>query len=224
MQFAKTIKFGADGRGTARIGSLLAIGALLFAASTSNGYAQEIDSATKAHAQRLAIGVCGSCHGSEGRSQIPKYPRLAGQNAKYLAAQLRAFKGQTRGDPDAVGYMWGMAGNLDEPVIDALGEYYAAQRPAPGIPGNPTLVAQGQQIYQSGVPDKGVPACASCHGPDAHGTAEFPRLAGQHSQYLIKQLSSFSNNMRNQPVMHVVAQDLSQAQLKAVAEFLQAQP
>src|SRR4249919_2938873 len=92
--------------------------ALTLLAASAVSVAADLDAAT-AQAQRLAVGVCGTCHGPRGNSEQPKFPRLAGQNPDYLAAQLRAFKAQTRGDPDAIGYMWGMAGNLDEAVINA---------------------------------------------------------------------------------------------------------
>ena len=170
------------------------------------------------------MGVCGTCHGTHGVSELPKYPRLAAQNANYLAAQLKAFRGQTRGDPDAIGYMWGMAGALDDETIAALAEYYAGQKMSAGDKGDPAVIARGREIYDKGVEAVGVPACAACHGPDARGMGEYPRLAGQHEQYVLKQLGSFQNNMRNVAVMHGVAQGLKEREMEAVAAFLQAQP
>lgn len=185
--------------------------------------ADDIDPATHQHAVRIAIGTCGTCHGATGVSEQPKYPRLAGQNANYLVAQLKAFRGQTRGDADAIGYMWGMSAQLEDDTIDALAQYYAAQRPGGGRAGDPALVAKGRQIYEKGVESVGVPACAACHGPDAHGMGDFPRLAGQHSQYVLKQLSSFQSNMRKVAVMHGVAQGLKLDEMSAVAAYLEAQ-
>jgi cytochrome c553 len=186
--------------------------------------AEEIDSATMAYAQHLAIGVCGTCHGARGNSEQPKFPRLAGQNANYLATQLKNFRGQTRGDPDAIGYMWGMAGELTDETIDALAKYYSVQSArSPGARQSPEI-SRGQEIYQHGVESEGVPACATCHGPDAHGLGDFPRLAGQHAQYLLKQLASFQSNMRNVAVMHGVAQNLRVTEMSAVAAYLEAQP
>jgi cytochrome c553 len=184
-----------------------------------------LDPFAVAHAERLAIGTCGSCHGTHGISQQPKYPRLAGQNAGYLAAQLRAFRSQQRGDPDAIGYMWGMSANLEDTTIDALAAYYGAQ--AAGAPlktGSEALVTRGRDIYEHGVESAGVPACSACHGPDAHGIADFPRLAGQHAQYVLKQLASFQNNMRNVAVMHGVASGLKLDEMNAVAAFLETLP
>jgi cytochrome c553 len=183
------------------------------------------DPVVTAHAERLAIGTCGTCHGTKGISQQPKYPRLAGQNPTYLAAQLKAFRGQQRGDPDAIGYMWGMSASLEDSTIDALAAYYAAQPASPGSTAHDAaMVARGREIYEKGVEAAGVPACSACHGPDAHGIADFPRLAGQHAQYVMKQLASFQNNMRNVAVMHGVAQALKVDEMRSVAAFLETLP
>jgi cytochrome c553 len=182
------------------------------------------DAFAQAHARKIATTVCGTCHGRDGNNMNPKYPRLAGQNANYLAAQLKAFRAQTRGDPDAIGYMWGMASQLDDATIDALAAYYAAQKAEPGARGDSGEANRGKEIYERGVAAQGVPACSSCHGPDAHGLQDFPRLAGQHGQYVLKQLGSFQSNMRNVAIMHGVAQNLNLTDMDAVAAFLEAQP
>ncbi|HUO79607.1 MAG TPA: c-type cytochrome [Steroidobacteraceae bacterium] len=196
---------------------------LLCALGLGAARADTIDAATHEHAVRIAVGTCGSCHGATGVSQQPKYPRLAGQNANYLAAQLKAFRSQTRGDADAIGYMWGMSAALEDDTIEALAQYYAAQKPGAGHAGEASLVDRGRQIYEKGVEAVGVPACAACHGPDARGMGDFPRLAGQHAQYVLKQLGSFQSNMRNVAVMHGVAQGLKLEEMRAVAAYLEAQ-
>ena len=182
---------------------------------------EDLDANARAHATRLAIGVCGSCHGPQGNSTLPKFPRLAAQNEHYLAAQLRAFRAQSRGDPDAIGYMWGMANNLDDASIDALAAYYAKQSAGGGRGGDSSLIARGREIYANGVAASGVPACATCHGAAGQGMGEFPRLAGQHAQYVLKQLASFQSNLRNVAVMHGVAASLQTPQMEAVAAYLQ---
>ena len=203
--------------------AIVTILAFLCACGMGAARADTVDTATHEHAVRVAVGTCGTCHGATGVSQQPKYPRLAGQNANYLVAQLKAFRGQTRGDADAIGYMWGMSAALEDDTIDALAQYYASQQAGRGHAGEPALVAKGRQIYEKGVESVGVPACAACHGPDAHGIGDFPRLAGQHAQYVLKQLASFQNNMRNVAVMHGVAQGLKVDEMRAVAAYLEAQ-
>ena len=156
-----------------------------------------------------------------GRSYSPKFPVLAGQRANYLAAQLRAFKTQSRGDPDALGYMWGMASPLDDGLMTGLANYYSRQVPQAGPRGDPNLISRGKAIYEMGDGPQGVPPCIACHGPGAVGTDSYPRLAGQHVQYLMKQLGSFQNNMRDVAVMHGVARGLQAGDVEAVATYLQ---
>ncbi|MFM2288562.1 MAG: hypothetical protein RL684_1705 [Pseudomonadota bacterium] len=172
-------------------------------------------------ARHVAVTTCASCHGPQGRSDNPKFPRLAGQHAGYLAAQLHNFKSQGRGDPDAIAYMWGMSAPLSDELIDGLAAYYGTQAPGRGTRSNSADVANGRSIYEQGVASEGIPACASCHGSDAQGTDDFPRLAGQSSQYLLKQLRSFQSNMRNVAVMHGVASGLKAQEMNAVAAYLQ---
>jgi cytochrome c553 len=203
---------------------LLLTGAVVLASAGSGVRADEIDAADRARAETIAVTVCGTCHGTEGNSIQPKFPRLAGQNANYLATQLKAFRAQTRGDPDAIAYMWGMASQLDDTTINALAAYYAEQKPAAGPRADQAAITRGREIYDHGISAEGVPACSSCHGTDAHGTQDFPRLAGQHEQYVLKQLASFQSNMRKVAIMHGVAQNLRLPEMESVAAFLQAQP
>ena len=183
--------------------------------------ADEPDPATQAYAHRLAVGVCGTCHGPRGNSVQPKFPRLAGQNPNYLAAQLKNFRSQTRGDPDAISYMWGMASPLSDDSITALAQYYSSQKADATRRSDSEEISRGRAIYEQGIQSEGVPACAACHGPDAHGVGDFPRLAGQHAQYVLKQLSSFQSNMRNVAVMHGVAQSLRLTEMRAVAAYVE---
>jgi cytochrome c553 len=203
---------------------LVLIGAAAMVGAGSAARAAEPDALSQIHAQRIAVTVCGTCHGPQGNSTQPKFPRLAGQNANYLATQLKAFRSQSRGDPDAIGYMWGMAAELDDDTIAALAAYYAAQKPASGPRADQAAITRGREIYEKGVTAEGVPACSSCHGPDAHGTQDYPRLAGQHEQYVLKQLGSFQSNMRNVAIMHGVALNLRSPEMQSVAAYLQSQP
>jgi len=194
------------------------------AALASPGHADEPDAAALAHARYVAASTCGTCHGVDGNSAQPKFPRLAGQHADYLITQLKAFRSRTRGDPDAISYMWGMASELDDPTIAAVAAYYAAQQAQPSAIGSSPSIARGREIYEHGIASEGVPACGTCHGPDAHGQQGYPRLAGQHAQYILKQLASFQSSMRDVASMHGVAQNLRLPEMQSVAAYLQAQP
>jgi cytochrome c553 len=186
--------------------------------------ADEPDASARVHAERSAVTVCATCHGTRGNSTQPKFPRLAGQNPHYLAAQLKGFRSQTRGDPDAVSYMWGMTREFDDAMIEALARYYSEQQPEPAAARTSAQLEHGREIYEHGVASQGVPACSSCHGADAHGTQDFPRLAGQHAQYILKQLASFQSSMRNVAIMRGVVQNLRPAEMESVAAYLEAQP
>lgn len=172
-------------------------------------------------ARKVAVGACATCHGDRGNSDAPKFPRLAGQRENYLVAQLKAFRDQSRGDADAIAYMWGMAAPLSDEMIAALARYYASQPPARGRASDAALTAKGREIYAKGIPSENIPACVTCHGARAEGTADFPRLAGQHAEYLIKQLYSFRNESRNVAVMHGVAKEMRLPEMQAVAAYLQ---
>src|SRR6202051_2879433 len=176
--------------------------------------------AQKAALQKT-IETCGTCHGVHGRSVSPTFPNLAAQQAPYIELQLKAFKDQSRADPDAQAYMWGMASQLSDATISALAGYFAAQPAAPGRPGNSVLIAQGKHIFEEGVPARQIPPCASCHGAHAEGNAVFPRLAGQHAPYLLKQLLVIQSVLRTAPVMHGVIKDLTKDQMQAVVAYLE---
>lgn len=170
--------------------------------------------------QRMATQVCATCHGPNGDSISPAFPRLAGQQAPYIEAQLTGFRDRTRADPGAMAYMWGMASQLDDKTIKGLAAYYAAQRPVHGAPGAKALMAQGKAIYEQGLPDAGVPACTACHGAAAEGKENVPRLAGQHPAYLVKQLAYFQSLLRgNAPIMHAVTDKMTFDQMEAVVAY-----
>src|SRR6202047_1701918 len=147
-------------------------------------------------AHQLAERTCANCHGVSGRSISPTFPNLAAQTAPYLQAQLHAFRDQTRADPDALSYMWGMAAQLSDATIEALSTYYAAQAPSRAKTGDERRMARGKQIFEEGVTAQDVPACATCHGPQARGNNIFPRLAGQHGAYLVRQALAIQSDLR----------------------------
>jgi cytochrome c553 len=172
-------------------------------------------------AQKVAASICSSCHGPTGLSTSPLFPRLAGQQELYLVAQLKAFKAKTRGEQDAHDYMWGMATLLEDPVLEGMARYYAAQKPGPGISGNAQLVARGKILFEKGDPARSIVACSTCHGDAAQGNSIFPRLAGQHAAYVARQLEVIQKRFRASPVMHGVIKDLGPQDMKAVAEYVQ---
>ncbi|HEY0746996.1 MAG TPA: c-type cytochrome [Steroidobacteraceae bacterium] len=167
------------------------------------------------------VQTCATCHGVNGRSVSPTFPNLAAQTAPYIEAQLKAFKDESRADPDAQAYMWGMAAQLSDAMISELGAHFAKQTAAPGKPGDSALIKRGKLVFEEGVPARQIPPCASCHGAHGEGLATFPRLAGQHAPYLLKQLLVIQNALRSAPVMHGVVKDLNKEQMLAVVAYLE---
>jgi cytochrome c553 len=171
--------------------------------------------------EEKAVNLCSTCHGPRGISTSPEFPILAAQRRGYLESQLEAFRAKTREEKIAHDFMWGIAGDLDDHMIDSISRYYAAQPPAPGKPGDPAMIAKGKQLYEQGVPDRSIPACASCHGADAAGIADFPRLAGQHAKYVVKQIEYIQSLVRKAPVMHGIVKGMTPAEMQAVAAYVQ---
>jgi cytochrome c553 len=193
---------------------------LVGVAHATDASADGMTDAQRATLQKT-IETCSACHGLHGRSVAPTFPNLAAQTAPYIELQLHAFKDQTRADPDAQAYMWGMASQLDDASISGLAAYFSKQAAAEGKSGNATLIAKGKQIFTEGVPARQIPACASCHGAQAQGNGPFPRLAGQHAPYLLKQLLVIQSVLRTAPVMHGVIKDLTRDQMQAVVAYLE---
>lgn len=177
-------------------------------------------------ATTIAQQVCVNCHGVHGVSVSPNFPNLAAQLPDYVAAQLKAFKGHGRLDPAGFEYMWGLSSRLDESQIAGLAEYYAKQIGAPARSYDPVLEKRGKLIFDSGVAATGVPACASCHGAKGEGMAAFPRLAGQHADYVVKQLKVFQRTDERPEgvIMKTVAHALTQDNIESVAAYVQAIP
>ncbi len=179
-----------------------------------------ISPALAATARTVAAQVCSSCHGGNGISVSPEFPILASQQRDYLAAQLRAFRARSRAEPDAHDYMWGMATMLDERLVEPLAAYYAGQPAAQGRPGDPALVARGDALFHNGLPERGVAACSGCHGADATGNTVFPRLAGQHAEYLTRQIVAIQGKLRDSPVMHGIVRELKPDEIQALTAWL----
>ena len=175
------------------------------------------------HVQKIADKLCSACHGQDGNSISSNYPKIAGQQAGYLEAQLLAFRDRTRSDKDAQDAMWGWTRSLTNQDIKELAAYYESQHPTAGEAKAEALMQKGAEIFQNGMVDKGIPACAACHGAEAAGSAAAPRLAGQHDRYLVRQLKVFRSMERSAAVaMHAIVTNLSDQDIGALAAYLQA--
>jgi len=199
----------------------VALAVMLFAGVVTSVGAQNSTPEIQKAAEEKAVNLCSTCHGPRGISTSAEFPILAAQRKGYLEAQIDAFRKKTRAEKDAHDFMWGIAGNLDEPIIGGIAAYYAAQPPAQGRSDDPVLVGKGKELFDKGLPDRGVPACMACHGADAAGSADFPRLAGQHAKYVVKQLNYIQSLVRAAPVMHGIVKDLTPNEIQAVAAYVQ---
>jgi len=163
--------------------------------------------------------VCQICHGLQGDSIIAIYPRLNGQTERYLTNQLTNFREQKRGDPEAMAIMWGMASQLDDSLIADIAKYYASQKPTEAQTGG-ALADYGKEIFMNGAPAQNIPPCMACHGEHGEGSAEVPRIAGQHGEYLREQLTAFRNRLRNNEVMHANTKEMTDDQIEAIVSYL----
>ncbi len=149
--------------------------------------------------------TCFVCHGEKGKSDDPQWPSLAGQQSIYIVNQLNAFKKGERVNP----VMQAQAGKLTAEDINNFGAYFAVQKPAKAG-SDKTLAKQGKAKAT---------ACLGCHGKVGEGNSEFPRLGGQHPDYLTEQLTRYKNGMRKNTAMQAIAGSLSDEEIKALAAF-----
>ncbi len=178
-----------------------------------------------AKAKQTAETVCAACHGPDGNSPTSAYPHIAGQGADYLYKQLADFKpsdGKPAARPNDI--MAGMASILSPEDMRAVAIYFSKQKIKPSAATDPKLVEVGKQLWRKGDFDRGIPACAGCHGPAGAGLpAQYPRLAGQHAEYTAQQLKNFRAEERsNDPerMMRTIADKMSDRQIKAVADYI----
>ena len=180
--------------------------------------AAELPKVDLARAAEISAGRCALCHGADGDSSSPLYPRLAGQHHQYIAKQLGDFQsGRRKSDT-----MNGMAQDLTPDEMLALGVYFEQKPTKPREARDAELAAVGRFIFHRGNEYSGVAACAGCHGDQGHGTDQLPRLAGQVPRYIEAQLKSFNSRARtnDNEIMHSVASKLSELEIKAVALYL----
>lgn len=175
-----------------------------------------------AKAQPIANQICAACHGADGNSPLPMNPSLAGQHPEYLFKQLNEFK--SGGRNNAV--MTGMVAGLSAGDMRNLAAYYAAQKPSESAARDKDLVTQGRKLFRGGNVATGVAACAGCHSPNGAGIpSQYPRLAGQHPEYVIAQLKAFRAGERandSSNIMRAVAAPLTDKEIAALAEYVSA--
>ena len=170
-------------------------------------------------AGKAKSAVCAGCHGADGNSMNPEWPKLAGQHQGYIAKQLRDYKSGKRKNPTMIG----MVAGLNDQDMQDLAAYFAGQT-AKGGEADPELVAMGEKIYRGGNLGTGLAACMGCHGPGGGGNpeAKFPSLAGQHAQYTATTLGEFKAEARaNDPnqMMRMVAGKMTKKEIEAVASY-----
>jgi len=178
-----------------------------------------------AKGQQIATQACAGCHNADGNSVVPTNPNLAGQHAEYITKQLENFKsedGKPAERPNPI--MGAMVAPLSAEDMKNLGTYYAQQTPKPGAAKDKSLAEQGEKIYRGGNLETSVPACAGCHSPNGIGIPpNYPRVAGQHSEYVLAQLRAFRTEERTRDpnnVMHMIASRMSEKEMRAVSEFI----
>lgn len=183
--------------------------------------AKAMPKADTARGSQVATQICAACHNPDGNSAASANPKLAGQHPEYLAKQLADLKAnKTR--KSAV--MMGFAGGLSDADMRNVAAYYAEQKQAQGAARNVAAAKLGEKIFRGGIPEKGVAACAGCHGPVGMGIpAQYPRLAGQWAEYTKLQLNNFRIGERsNDPagMMRGVAGKMSDKEIDAVADYV----
>jgi cytochrome c553 len=171
----------------------------------------------------IAQAVCAACHAADGNATGSAFPKLAGQHEAYLAKELHNFKAApgTTVPTRANVIMGGYAAALSDTDIRNIAAYYASQTYKPANAKSADTIQLGRKIWRAGIIEKGVPACASCHGPTGAGIpVQYPRLAGQWGEYNEAQLTAFKGGVRkNNVAMTMIASRLSEAEIKAVADY-----
>lgn len=168
------------------------------------------------------LQLCASCHGVNGNSTTPENPKLAGLQARYASQQMKDFKSGKR----VSAVMAGIMATIDDAEIERLATYFHEQKPTPSAAStaDPKRLAQGKEIYFEGIVGSAVPACAGCHTETGKGTNRYPRLAGQHAQYLVQQMLAYKSGARkndDRELMRAVATRMTEPEIRAVSEFIQ---
>lgn len=196
---------------------------LIFSFTLASGYAlaSEATAHGDAEAGKTKSAACLACHGADGNSMVPTFPKLAEQQPGYSASQLAAFKDGSRVDDT----MKGMVAALTEQDMLDLDAYFASQTSNVNAISKDQEAAAlaGGEIFRAGLAEFSVTSCMACHGPDGKGVApNYPRLAGQHATYIEKQLLAFKDGTRSDPMMSSIAFPLNAEQIKNLALYISA--
>jgi cytochrome c553 len=170
-------------------------------------------------AEETAKTLCAACHGPDGNSIAPTFPRLAGLQREYIAKQLDDFRAGKRKSE----MMAPIAAALSAGMVKELAAWYAARKPAAGPATNAALLELGKSIYLDGNPTTGVPSCGGCHEDDGTGSPRYPRLAGQHQAYTVQQMLLFKSGARTNDrgsMMRSLSERMTEAEINAVAEYI----
>ncbi|OYT89574.1 MAG: cytochrome c4 [Burkholderiales bacterium PBB6] len=193
------------------------LAALIAAPVFANEGAAAPAKADLAKGQEISTNVCAACHTADGSRGSPANPILQGQHPEYLAKQLAEFKAGKR--VNAV--MNGMAAALSEADMKNVAAFYASKQAKPGAAKNKDTVLLGEKIWRGGIAEKNVPACAGCHSPNGAGMpAQYPRIGGQHAEYIETQLNTFRSGARaNNAQMMTISAKMSDKEIKAVSDY-----
>ncbi|MFT5173522.1 MAG: cytochrome c553 [Gammaproteobacteria bacterium] len=201
--------------------SIRIILALFLCAATAPSWAQATKMAGDPAAGKAKAAVCSACHGADGNSTNPEWPKIAGQHAAYIAKQITEIKAGKVRKSDL---MVGMVAALSAQDIEDLAAHFASQSMSGGFT-DKDLTKLGKRIYRGGNAESGVPACMMCHGPQGAGDpmAGFPSLAGQHAKYVQMQLDAFREGTRSNDakrMMRDIALKMTPDEMKAVASYI----
>jgi hypothetical protein len=203
---------------------LVQAGLVVFAALSAQAQEKKAVKVDPAKGQQIVSQVCVACHAADGNSTIAANPKLAGQHADYLYKQLVEYtpkagaKRALRENP----VMAGFAGSLSDEDKRNVAAYFSMQKAKPGSAKVKETLDLGQRLYRTGAAEKGLPACSGCHGPAGSGIpSQYPRLSGQHAEYTETQLRAFRDGVRrnNEPMQQIAAR-LSDAEIKALADYI----
>lgn len=201
---------------------ILIAGAVVFGLASNGAFA-----AGDAAAGAAKAAPCAACHGADGNSAAPTFPKIAGQSARYIIKQVHDIKSDVRSVPA----MKPTVEPLSNQDIEDIAAYFAAQKPSVNQ-AKKDLAAKGEQIYRGGIRERGIPACTACHAPDGIGNspAGFPRLGGQHADYIVAQLKAYRAGADGDAAgrvtdgdtkpMRTIAAHLSDAEIAALASYV----